>query len=302
MNEGVVTVRSLALASILSGAGLAVAGTTVYWARVTDTVGSSYLVRLADLNRVEAPVAVLWLMFAVGGALAGLGASPWSSVIRPVTAVLATTGAFFLLGYTLVGADGAAVLGHAGITDNPSLIRVGRVLPDTGCLLYAVGLMFVAVGAGIVELAARGVRPEPLRPGGRPIVHRVLVVLALIVAVGSAVLPWYEQNGAGPPGNDDVKIWLGLFRVGLAACLAITVLALVRRRQAPVFRLLGLIAGSAIAVMLASGYATLWRQPSLTFATGRIGLGYHLGLVAMLLLTASFVALPPEVPREQEVT
>ncbi|MEV6846207.1 hypothetical protein [Actinoplanes sp. NPDC051411] len=303
MSEGPATVRSFVLTATFTGAILAFAGTTLYWARVTDSVGTFYLVRLADLNRVEAPIAVVWLVLAAGGALAGRDASPWGSAIRTVTVVFATMGAFFPLGLTLA-ADGAQVLGHAAVTDNSALVRAERVLPDTGCLLFVLGLTLIAVGAGAAEVAARGVRLEASRPGGRPIVHRLLFVPALIVAVGAAAIPWYDAGAAdegGPPRSADVQLWLDVFRAGLAVCLVITALALIRRRQAPAFRLLGLIVGSAVAVMLLSGYVALWRQPLLSYATGRIGLGYHLGLVAMLLLTASFLALPPEVPAEQEV-
>jgi hypothetical protein len=142
---------------------------------------------------------------------------------------------------------------------------------------------------------------------GRPALHRVVVVLALILAVVSAVLPWFS-NGRGlpsagitsPPGRDDAQAWLGVYRAGLAACLAITVLALVLRRQAPRLRLLGLIVGVAVTVMLLSGYTTLWRQPTLQYVPDRIGTGYHLGVVAMLLLTASFAALPSG-PEEEPV-
>jgi hypothetical protein len=303
MHEGSATVRSFALAATLTGAILGVVGTTLYWARVTDDLGTFYLVRLSDLNRVEAPLAVLWLVLAAGGALAGREASPWGSVIRAGTAVFATAGAFFLLGFTIVGTAGASVLAHAAITDSPSLVRAGHVLPDAGCLLYVLGLMLIAAAAVVVELTTRGVRPEPSRPGGRPIVHRLLLVPALIVAAGSAALPWYDRGVAGqsgPPSNVDTQVWLDLFRAGLVACLVITMLALVRRRRAPAFRMLGLIVGCAVTVMLATGYVALWRQPPLHYATDRIGLGYHLGLAAMILLTASFVALPPEVPHEQE--
>jgi hypothetical protein len=302
MSEGSATVRSFVLTATFTGAILAFAGTTLYWARVTNS-SAFYLVRLADLNRLEAPIAVVSVVLAAGGALAGRNASPWGSVIRSVTVVFATIGAFVPLGLTLA-ADGTVVLAHAAVTDTSVLVRAERVLPDTGCLLFVLGLTLIALGAGVAEVAARGVRPAASRPGGRPIVHRLLLVPALIVAVGAAALPWYDSGIAdesGPPVRVDVQVWLDVFRAGLAVCLVITALALVRRRQAPAFRLLGLIVGSAVAVMLLSGYVTLWRQPLLNYATGRIGLGYHLGLVAMLLLTASFLALPPEVPGEQEV-
>jgi hypothetical protein len=304
---------SVAPTAILTGGALALVGTTLPWARVTDQVGTFYLVRLADLGRVTAPVATLWLVLAVGGALAGRGSSPWAAVTRVGIALFATVGAFFLLGQTVFLAKGATVLAHAAITDNPSLVTVGRVLPEVGCLLYVVGLMLVALGAVVVEVATRGLEPEAAPPGGRPALHRVVVVLALILAVVSAVLPWYTNDAAGfglpstgvtsPPGRDDAQAWLGLYRAGLAACLAITVLALVLRRQAPRLRLLGLIVGVAVSVMLLSGYATLWRRPTLQYATDRIGAGYHLGFVAMLLLTASFAALPSgpeEVPSDPE--
>jgi hypothetical protein len=140
-----------------------------------------------------------------------------------------------------------------------------------------------------------------------------VVVLALIAAVVSAILPWYSSSAAdlvpsatgvvSPPGHDDAQTWLGVYRAGLGACLAITVLALVLRRHAPRLRLLGLMVGVAVTVMLLSGYATLWRQPTLQYATDRIGPGYHLGIVAMLLLTVSFAALPSrpeEMPEKAE--
>jgi len=304
MSEVSPTVRSFALTATLTGAIVGFAGTTIYWARVTDNLGTFHLVRLDDLNRVEAPVAVLWLVLAAGGALAGRDPSPWATVIRSGTAVFATVGACFLLAFTVVGSDGGAVLAHAAVADSPSLVRVRSVLPDTGCLLYTVGLMLIGLGAAVTELAARGVRPGPSRPDGRPLLHRVLLIPALVVAVAAAVLPWYDQptdGSAGPPGTTDVQAWVYAFRAGLAICLVVTILALIRRRRAPAYRMLGLIAGAAVTATLLSGYVVLWRQPLLGYATDRIGPGYHLGLLAMLLLTASFVALPPEVPREQEV-
>jgi len=314
MAERSTAVGSVAPTAIFTGGALALVATTLSWARVTGTTGSFYLVRLADLNRVAAPVATLWLVLAAGGALASRGSSPWAAVARLGTALFATAGAFFLLSLTIFVSKGATVLAHSGITDYPSLVPVGRVVPDAGCLLYFIGLMLIAAGAGIVEVATRGPRPSPAPPNGRPAIHRVVVVLALIAAVVSAVLPWYSSSSAAdlvpsatgvvsPPGHDDAQAWLGVYRAGLVACLAITVLALVLRRHAPRLRLLGLIVGVAVTVMLLSGYATLWRQPTLQYATDRIGPGYHLGIVAMLLLTVSFAALPSrpeEVPEKAE--
>ena len=314
MAERSTAAGSVAPTAIFTGGALALVATTLSWARVTDTGWAFYLVRLADLNPVAAPVAALWLVLATGGALASRGSSPWASVARLGTALFATTGAFSLLSLTVFVSKGTTVLAHIGITDKPSLVPVGRVVPDAGCLLYVVGLMLIAAGACIVEVATRGIQPNPSPPGGRPALHRVVLVLALIVAVVSAVLPWYSSSSAADlvrpatgvgsaPGHDDAQAWLDIYRAGLATCLAITVLALVLRRHAPRLRLLGLVVGVAVTVMLLSGYATLWRQPTLQYATDRIGPGYHLGIVAMLLLTASFAALPsgPEqVPEKAE--
>jgi hypothetical protein len=313
MAERSTAAASVAPAAIFTGVGLAIVGTSLSWAAVTDAVGTNYLVRLTDLNRAAAPVATLWLVLAAGGALASRGSSPWAGMARLGTAAFATAGAFFLLNQTVFLSKGATMVAHAGLTDNPSLITVGRVVPDVGCLLYVVGLMLIAVGSGIVEIATRGPHLDPSPPGGRPVLHRVLVVLAVIVTVVSAVLPWYKSSeadlvlfapGTAPsPSRADVQAWLGIYRGGLAACLVITVLALVLRRHAPRLRLLGLIVGVAVTVMLLSGYATLWRRPTLQYATDRIGSGYHLAIVAMLLLTVSFAALPSrpeEVPEKAE--
>ena len=304
MAERSTTVESVSLTAICTGGVLALVGTTLYWARVTDLNGTFYLVRLTDIDRVAAPVAVIWVVLAAGAALAGRGPSPWARVARLGTLPVATTGAFFLLGETVFAADGNTVLAHAAVTDNPSLVSVARILPDAGCLLYVVGLMLVAVGAGIVEVASRGLDPAPPPPGGRPLVHRIVLVSALVLGVVAAVLPWYRGSAsdvlvpgtASPPGNADAQAWLDFYRAGLAACLAITVLALLLRRQAPRLRLLGLVVGVAVTVMLLSGYVSFWREPTLRYTTDRIGFGYHLGLVAMILLTASFAALPPSEP------
>ena len=66
MSEGSATVRSFVLTATFTGAILAFAGTTLYWARVTNSVGAFYLVRLADLNRLEAPIAVVSVVLAAG--------------------------------------------------------------------------------------------------------------------------------------------------------------------------------------------------------------------------------------------
>ncbi|MFI5892673.1 hypothetical protein ACIA5D_21440 [Actinoplanes sp. NPDC051513] len=292
---------SVALTAICTGGVLAFVGTTLDWARVTDASGAYYLVRLADFNRVAAPVAVLWLVLAAGGALAARGSSPWASVARIGVMLTASVGSFYLLSLTLL-ANGSRVLAHAGLTDQPSVVTVRHIIPEAGCLLYVVGLMLVAVGAGITEVAMRGFQPAPPRREGRPVLHRIVLLLGLILAVVAAVLPWFGTSAAGvvltptgidsPPGHHDTETWLVLYRAGVAACLVITVLALVRRRHAPWLRLLGLVVGVAVTVMLLSGYVALSRQTTLQYDWDRIGPGHHLGVVAMLLLTASFATLP----------
>jgi hypothetical protein len=312
MTERSTAVESSALAAILTGGALALVGTTLYWGRVTGTLGGFYLVRLADLNRIAAPVATLWLVLAAGGALAGRATSRLATMMRRGAMLLAMASAFSMLSLTTFLSTGSTVLAHAGITDKLSLVTAGRVVPDVGCLLYVVGLALIAGGAWTLEAATRP-QPDPPPPGGRPTLHRVLITVTLILAVVSAVLPWYTSSAAdmvvptvdavSPPSHDDAQAWLAVYRVGLAACLAITGLALASGRHAPRLRLLGLIVGVAVTVMLLSGYATLWRQPTLQYATDRIGPGYHLGIVTMLLLTASFMALPSgheEVPEKAE--
>ncbi|WP_433366135.1 hypothetical protein ACQPZX_37160 [Actinoplanes sp. CA-142083] len=290
MTERSTPPRSVTLTAICTGGVLAFVGTTLYWARVSDAYGTFSLVRLADLNRVAAPVAALWLILAAGGALAARGSSPWASVARIGAIVTASVGSFYVLGLTLL-VNGSTVLAHAGLTDQPSLVAVRHVIPDTGCLLYVAGLMLIAVGAGITEVAVRGFQPRPPRPEGRPAPHRLLLLAGLVVAVVAAVLPWFGRSVADA-GHNDTGVWLVLYRAGIAACLAITVLALVLRRHAPWLRLLGLVVGIGVTVLLLNGYVAVARQTASQFSWDRIGPGHHLAVVAMLLLTASFLALP----------
>jgi hypothetical protein len=298
MTDRSVALQTGNLTATLTGGALALVGTTLYWGRVTDTVQTLYFVRLDDLNRLVAPMATLWVVLVVGGALMGRGSTRWAVVIRRATALFATVGACTMLAVTVFLSEGGNVVVHAALSDTASVVRAERVVPDTGCMLYVVGLALVAAGAWLLEATAHPLPAPP--PAGRPALHRVVVTLAVILAVVSTVLPWYRSIpadavraiGAAPQtGYQDAQTWLAIYRVGLAVCLVITVLALVLRRHGPRLRLLGLIVGVAVTVMLLSGYATLWR-PALQYATDRIGPGYHLGVVAMLLLTASFLALP----------
>jgi hypothetical protein len=172
-----------------------------------------------------------------------------------------------------------------------------------GCLLYIVGLGLIAFGSGIAEFSARG---EPVLPavGKRRMFSRVAVIAALLLGIMAVMLPWSRANvdivipasldNTAIPDYIGIHHWLIAYRIGLPVGLAIAALALVLRHQAAVLRLLGLVFSTAFSVLLAEGYATWWVLPTHNNQAAPFGVGYHCAIAAMVLLAASFLALPTE--------
>ncbi|BEL06306.1 hypothetical protein Q0Z83_044970 [Actinoplanes sichuanensis] len=304
-------VHGVAPALAFTGGALAVVGTTLYWARVADPIRVSYVVRLPDLSHVAAPMAVLWVVLLAGGLLVSRGSSVWSSLARLGIMISGTTAGAFVTGLTLFLSEGTEVIAHTGTTDEATKVVVWNAVPDVGLLLYLFGLALVVTGAVFVEIAVNdSFRLRPLPTGGFPLVHRLLLVAGVVLAAVSLTLPWYRTavgEQVVPWGQitpdmirDDAQAWLGVYRVGFLACLVITVLALIWRRHAVRLRLVGVIVGTAVLVMLATGYLSVWQKTALPTTFDLVGAGFHLAAGAMLLITVSLTALPARTDTPQQ--
>lgn len=308
-------VGALVLAS--TGGALALVGLTLPWAVVTPAtgIGTDYVAQLPDLNPIAAPVAVLMtLIVGVGAGVCFATTGALSSYLRFCCFLLAVGTAVFPPVATLYLLKGARLVVRAPLNYAPELVTVGRAIPVTGCLLYTVGLSLLAVGIAGSDRA----RPDlpPLVPGRdveqslrniRGKIFRGTVVLAVVGMVGSAILPWYRivpsrdpAAGLDPFGPDrgDVRLWITAYRVGLVACLALIVLALVTPGAARWLRRTGATVAVAVTVGLALGYALLWRPlrlaayPDQGYDTLRPGPGHGLGILTMLIVVLGFALLP----------
>lgn len=301
-----------------TGGALAMVGITLPWAMVSPTGSGElrHLVLLTDLRPSGGSLAVVALILtAVGTGLSFASGSRLSSVLRSLTAVLATATAVIYLVHASHFMVGSTVAVRHPVTFGLDTMTVGGTTPSTGCLLYVAGLLMIAMGVGGADRLppddGRPVRPGAIDPtlrAARTFAHRLSVAIAVVGAVAATTLPWYRvvpsplgSDILDPyqPGRADVQVWLVGFRWALVACLALTVLALLLPMAARRLRGIGLVVAASVTTALVLGYMLLWRplspfpaQNSSDFAVLRPAAGYHLGVLTMAVLVVGFVLLP----------